>query len=720
MSSSFGYPSLVRSLLVALALCFVAVGCGSSHAPSLFIVPFDAGSDANADAGGGRDATGDDASPYLGGPCVDDGQCNDGIACTYDSCDAAVGRCLNVPDDTQCDDHLYCDGMERCVPGHGCESGAVESCDDGNPCEIARCVEATKSCSYAPRDVDGDGDPDAHCVPKHDCNDLDPNVSSLHAEVCANGIDDNCNGLVDETPCVTPQGESCTNAFAITGAGTIDVSTLGAGQGFTTSCSVDNPQAAQNVVAAVTVPTGPNVDLEVWATSMTSQVAVAIDGACGQSGSELACGSGAMGTSVRARALNVAPGTYYAVVTTQMPGVVELKVNLLTPSPPPTNVDCTSATPIQPGTPLAVQIVDPPANVPSACAAGTGTLTYAVTLSATQDVLVQASTTEGSGVPVVGLRDPACAQASDELGCRAGDGAQLYERSLPAGRYVITVAGTASIDVNLAVDLLPPTPQPPDQTCASPPSVTANQRVAVDLSGHEDAIKDGCDPGGPDAAYDLALATASDVLLVGRFPSTESSAVALDLPACDATSQLACDMETSLSRVGKRNVPVGDYRAVVTDQLGLQGSLDVLVRPTVAPAIVGAGAADTCAQPQAIPAQGGFLTGDTSTAHADYGSGCDAPGVASPGAPDQVLSLALLDPQRVVFDMEGSAYETILDVREGATCPGTPVANGCFVGFGAQRSFLDLELAAGQYWIVIDGYNLAKGPWDLDVRVLPP
>jgi hypothetical protein len=105
-------------------------------------------------------------------------------------------------------------------------------------------------------------------------------------------------------------------------------------------------------------------------------------------------------------------------------------------------------------------------------------------------------------------------------------------------------------------------------------------------------------------------------------------------------------------------------------------------------------------------------------AHADYSSGCDAPGAQS--APDQVLSLDLAQPQRVVFDMEGSAYTTILNVLEGPTCPGSPVMNGCYTGFGPERSFLDLELPAGQYWIVIDGYDQGKGAWDLDVRVLPP
>jgi hypothetical protein len=26
----------------------------------------------------------------------------------------------------------------------------------------------------------------------------------------------------------------------------------------------------------------------------------------------------------------------------------------------------------------------------------------------------------------------------------------------------------------------------------------------------------------------------------------------------------------------------------------------------------------------------------------------------------------------------------------------------------------------GQYWVMVDGYDGAKGAWNLDVRVLPP
>jgi hypothetical protein len=707
--------------VLAFTVATIAAACGS-HPAAQLVVHFDGGSDATADAAPESSAPGDalppDASPYLGGPCVDDTQCDDHIACTYDSCDKTYGRCLNVPDDTQCQDGIYCDGQEKCVPGHGCEPGPVVSCDNGNPCQIATCVEATKSCQYAARDVDQDGDPDGHCPTGHDCNDLDPDVSSLHAEVCANGIDDNCNGLIDEHPCVSPQGATCATAVAIGGAGTYALSTVGANDTFATSCTVSHPTGSVNVVAAITVPSGPNVDLEVWA-SASVPVAVALQGSCGDPTTELACGTGASATDVRARARNVGPGTYFAVVTTQVPDPVELKVVFLTPTSKPTDVDCATATPIQTGTPVSVSIVDPPTNVPTACPPSTGELTYSFALSQPQDVRVYAQSVQGSGSPVVGLRDPACTAASDELECAVLSTTQqpLFERALAAGTYYLTVAATAPIDLTVLVELSAATATPPDQTCASPPALTPGQATSFDLSNHENAIKDGCVTGGPDAAFDLALAAASDVLLIERLPQTEGGGVSLDLPACNASSLLACDDADDPQRVAKRNVAAGDYRVVVADQLGLQGTVEALVRPTVAPTILASGAADTCAQAVDVSA-GGFFTGDTSTAQPNYTVGCDAPGQKP--APDQVLALDLAQPQRVVLDMEGSQYETILDVLQGPGCPGAPVTNACYVGFSAQRSFLDLQLGAGSYFIVISGYVGNKGAWDLDVRILPP
>jgi hypothetical protein len=84
------------------------------------------------------------------------------------------------------------------------------------------------------------------------------------------------------------------------------------------------------------------------------------------------------------------------------------------------------------------------------------------------------------------------------------------------------------------------------------------------------------------------------------------------------------------------------------------------------------------------------------------------------------MKLDLAQQRRVVLDMSGSFYTTILDVRKGPACPGIEVPNACHVGFNANRSFLDLTLAAGTYFVQVDGYNADKGPWNLDVRVLAP
>jgi hypothetical protein len=90
-------------------------------------------------------------------------------------------------------------------------------------------------------------------------------------------------------------------------------------------------------------------------------------------------------------------------------------------------------------------------------------------------------------------------------------------------------------------------------------------------------------------------------------------------------------------------------------------------------------------------------------------------GQAEAGAPDQILKLSLSTPRRVVLDMQGSTYNTMLSVREGQFCPGAELSLACAPGYGATRSFLDLELQAGEYFVQIDGYNGAAGAWKLDV-----
>lgn len=51
--------------------------------------------------------------------------CDDGIACTVDSCDAGTQSCSNTPDNS------LCGTDERCVAGVGCVPNVETNCTDG-------------------------------------------------------------------------------------------------------------------------------------------------------------------------------------------------------------------------------------------------------------------------------------------------------------------------------------------------------------------------------------------------------------------------------------------------------------------------------------------------------------------------------------------------------------------------------------------------------------
>jgi hypothetical protein len=703
----------VRTLVV-LSIAALLVSCTTPQRDVLVRV-FDAGDSGVEAATAQPDAADAAVDPTLGGPCIDDAQCDDGVPCTFDRCDQALKRCRNVPDDSLCDDHVYCNGREVCHLARGCGPGPVVTCQDGDPCTVDACVESSQSCTHTPRDADADGDPDGHCPPGKDCNDADPTVSSKHAEVCANGKDDNCDGRIDETPCVEPANDTCATALAVGGPGTYAMSTVGTKRDYGASCGVTTPTSAHDVVAAITVPAGGSRDVDLWATAATGETAVAIFSACGQAQTELACGAAGASTA-RARARGVPPGTYYAVVTTQTETQLELAVDLLAPSTKPTNETCFSAAPVTLEQPFPVQLIDAAKDLQSACAAATGELTYTFTLAASQDVRVFSTTTRGTGAPVIGLRNATCTSAGDEIACASSNALPLFARALAPGSYVLTVSASAPIDASITVRAYAPTAAPADQTCATAPSVALNGAPQpLTLANHTDAVKDGCYPGHPTAALAFTLGAPSDVLVVGRFPQTEIGAVSLDQPACAKPDVLGCASGSTPTRVSRRSVPPGDYRVVVSDQIGADDTVDVLVRGATPPTLVGA-LGDTCAAPFDLSESGGFYSGDTTGLGADFDDGCDTS--SSPGgAPDQVGRLVLTQTRRVVFDMSGSVYTTILDVRQGATCPGQEVPGLCYIGFGPSRSFLDVTLDAGTYWIVIDGYAMSHGAWNLDLRV---
>ncbi|MGD2110002.1 MAG: dockerin type I domain-containing protein [Phycisphaerae bacterium] len=81
-----------------------------------------------------------------------DSLCEDGNPCTDDVCEVDLG-CAFVPNDANdCADLVFCNGVEHCVSGV-CEPGTPPSCDDGVACTLDSCDVVTDACRFDPQDT---------------------------------------------------------------------------------------------------------------------------------------------------------------------------------------------------------------------------------------------------------------------------------------------------------------------------------------------------------------------------------------------------------------------------------------------------------------------------------------------------------------------------------------------------------------------------------------
>lgn len=69
--------------------------------------------------------------------------CGDGVACTVDACDEGSNSCTHVPSTAACDDGLFCNGAEACHATLGCRPGV-------DPCAGDTCNESTDTCGAGP------------------------------------------------------------------------------------------------------------------------------------------------------------------------------------------------------------------------------------------------------------------------------------------------------------------------------------------------------------------------------------------------------------------------------------------------------------------------------------------------------------------------------------------------------------------------------------------
>ncbi|MDB4655973.1 HYR domain-containing protein [Flavobacteriales bacterium] len=96
---------------------------------------------------------------------------DDGIPCTIDACNSSTGIVTNTPNNSICDDGLWCNGQETCDALLGCQAGAPPTVDDGNSCTDDSCNELLDQVENI-----NNSDP---------CDDGNPNTIN---DQCVNGV----------------------------------------------------------------------------------------------------------------------------------------------------------------------------------------------------------------------------------------------------------------------------------------------------------------------------------------------------------------------------------------------------------------------------------------------------------------------------------------------------------------------------------------------------
>ncbi|MCB9655181.1 MAG: VCBS repeat-containing protein [Deltaproteobacteria bacterium] len=101
----------------------------------------------------------------------------------------------------ECLDDRQCGSGERCEIPDGKRTGTCEACDAVETPYNG--LDDDCDPSSRDRDLDGDGDnaADAPLNPGTDCDDRNANVNPAAKEICEDGIDNNCDGRIDEPAC---------------------------------------------------------------------------------------------------------------------------------------------------------------------------------------------------------------------------------------------------------------------------------------------------------------------------------------------------------------------------------------------------------------------------------------------------------------------------------------------------------------------------------------
>jgi hypothetical protein len=386
------------------------------------------------------------------------------------------------------------------------------------------------------------------------------------------------------------------------------------------------------------------------------------------------------------------------------------------------------------------------ADTTNATNAATGTcgggpeLIYRLTLTQAQDVAFSA-TGVGSVNPVLFLRSTDCA-AGTQLICRnlsGGGGTESFSLfNLAAGDYYLFVEsyGNPKGQIAVTVTLSPPSLPPVNDTCAAPEVLTVVPGTPTTFTANTtpatDAESGTCvtTPGSKEVVYEITTTAAHDIVVTAVVAWDVNPALYLRSGTCTGGAEVQCVDATywgGPETLAAYNQPAGVYYLVVETVWSASGASsgpsDVTVNlnpPTILPTHT------TCLSAQALtlPAS---VSSSTSLVSNDYvvADGC---GSSAATGPDLVYSFTTATPGTLVARLtpKTPGYRPTLSVRSLAECTNstTAVTQGCLTAAYVDHP-VDLiisQLAAGTWYLVVDGHTNTHGAFDLTVEhfVLPP
>ncbi|MGH7802250.1 MAG: hypothetical protein ACREOW_16765 [Thermodesulfobacteriota bacterium] len=160
--------------------------------------------------------------------------CDDENECTDDSCDPETGECVNTENTNSCEDGDTCTTGDICSDGE-CTPGTTMNCDDNNDCTNDSCDPISGACSNVNENTntcddgnictDGDKCINGICRGKQPINKCDDgNVCT--DDSCDPDVEGGCVHTNNSAPCddrnVCTSGETCSNGNCVPGPGAIN------------------------------------------------------------------------------------------------------------------------------------------------------------------------------------------------------------------------------------------------------------------------------------------------------------------------------------------------------------------------------------------------------------------------------------------------------------------------------------------------------------------